>query len=129
MQEKVKNRWSQHEDKRKAFETVQLVPIIIIGSKFDAFANTYEAVRKKSLCLALRYLAHSNGADLVFGSTREKVPSQLYRRLMSDFVFDSTQTINPMMNHDHPLLIQAGADKYSAIGEPDGAQKRSVSFE
>jgi len=65
-----------------------LVPIVILATKFDAFANKYESVQKKSICLALRYIAHMNGADLVFSSVREKVPSQLYRALLSYQVFE-----------------------------------------
>jgi len=60
-----------------------LVPIIIIGTKFDAFANQFESAKKKSVCLALRYIAHMNGADLVFASVREKLPSQLFKALLS----------------------------------------------
>ena len=51
------------------------MPIIVIGSKFDAFANQYESIKKKQLCLALRYIAHSNGCDLVFASVKEKLPA------------------------------------------------------
>jgi dynein light intermediate chain 2 len=50
------------------------VPVIIIGTKFDLFAKNYEPVKKKQLCLALRYIAHSNGCDLVFSSVKEKLP-------------------------------------------------------
>lgn len=65
-----------------------MVPITIIASKYDLFANTYESAQKKIVCQALRYIAHSNSADLVFGSIKEKLPSQLYRALLSHYMFE-----------------------------------------
>lgn len=55
------------------------------------FANEFDPVQKKSLCLALRYIAHLNGCDLVFASTKEKLPGQLYRAIVSHFVLDGGQ--------------------------------------
>lgn len=68
----------------------QLVPVVLICSKYDAFANQYESARKKTICLALRYLAHLNGASLVFASVREKVPSQLYKALLMSSVVEGS---------------------------------------
>lgn len=65
--------WEKHDDRTKI--NFSLIPIVVIGSKFDVFANQYESVKKKQLCLALRYICHSNGCDLVFASVREKLPS------------------------------------------------------
>lgn len=69
----MREQWSQHDDRDKL--SLSPVPICIIGSKFDAYANTYESAIKKQLCMALRYIAHANGCDLVMGSVKEKVPS------------------------------------------------------
>ena len=60
----------------------------MIGTKFDIFANQYESVKKKQLCLALRYIAHLNGCDLVFSSTKEKTPLVYYKSTVDRFVFD-----------------------------------------
>ena len=73
MQEKVKGKWSEHEDANKV--NYSMVPIVILGSKFDQFANQFESRAKKTLCMAMRYIAHFNTCDLVFGSVREKLPS------------------------------------------------------
>lgn len=69
----MQEKWNEHEDRTKV--QLSLVPIVIMGTKFDVFANKYESAKKKPICQALRYLAHINGADLVFASIREKVPS------------------------------------------------------
>ena len=104
--------------------------MIIVCTKFDAFANNFESVKKKALCLALRYIAHLNGADLVFGSVREKLPSQLYRALLNYHVFEGGPVGRVEKNPNNPINVPAGSDSFSNIGEPDGAQMRSrVSFE
>ena len=73
LQRTMREKWSGHEDSAKL--SLSPVPICIIGSKFDAYANQYDTSLKKQLCMALRYVAHSNGCDLVFASVKEKLPS------------------------------------------------------
>ena len=70
---RLNERWAAHEDGSKV--NPMLVPTVLVCTKYDAFANQYESVRKKIICLALRYIAHLNGASLVFASVREKTPS------------------------------------------------------
>jgi hypothetical protein len=48
-----------------------MVPITVIGSKYDEFARSTEPLQKKLLCRAMRYFCHSNGCDLVFASSVE----------------------------------------------------------
>ena len=76
-----------------------MVPIIVIGSKFDIFANQYESVKKRQLCLALRYICHQNGCDLVFASVKEKLPSQLFKAMITRHVFDSN--LQAKVEKDH----------------------------
>mmetsp|Transcript_113 Transcript_113/g.230 ORF Transcript_113/g.230 Transcript_113/m.230 type:complete len:222 (+) Transcript_113:132-797(+) len=82
----VREPWQSHEDRDRI--NLPPVPIAIMGAKFDAYANQYETAVKKQLCMALRFLAHSNGCDLVFASVREKLPSQLYRSLLMAHLFE-----------------------------------------
>ena len=106
------------------------MPLVVVCTKFDAFANNFESMRKKQLCLALRYIAHQNGADLVFGSVREKLPSQLYRAQLNYHVYEGGQLGRVEKNPNNAINVPAGQDTFSNIGEPDGAQMRSrVSFE
>jgi dynein light intermediate chain 2 len=52
MRAKVDERWEKHEDRTKV--NLCLIPIIVLGTKFDIFANQFESVKKKQLCQALR---------------------------------------------------------------------------
>ena len=66
------------------------VAVVVVGSKFDVFANQFESVKKKQVCLAMRYISHSNGCDLVFASVKEKLPTLLFKGMLSRYLFDST---------------------------------------
>jgi len=45
MQQKANEKWEKHDDRNKI--NIGLVPIIVIGSKFDVFANQFESVKKR----------------------------------------------------------------------------------
>ncbi len=45
MKANIEEKWGQHEDRAKI--NADLVPIIVVGSKFDVFANEYESLKKK----------------------------------------------------------------------------------
>ena len=62
--------------------------------------------------MALRYFAHSNGCDLVFGSVKEKLPSQLYRAVLSSHVFseDNKSNVHTEINPANPICVYAGKD-------------------
>ena len=115
----MQEKWGEHEDRAKL--QLSLVPVMIIGNKYDDFANKFESARKKTICLALRYLAHFNGADLVFASVREKVPAQLYRALLMSHVFEGYQIGKVEKNQNQPLNVPSASDSFSTIGEPEGA--------
>ncbi len=64
------------------------VNVLIVGTKYDVFANTYESKQKKMLCDALRYLAHTTGSDLVFASVREQQPQKVFLNLLTNAIFE-----------------------------------------
>ena len=102
----MNEKWSDHEDKNKIQHS--LVPIVIIGAKFDAFANQFESAKKKTICLALRYISHMNGADLVFASVREKAPLSLFKALISYQIFEGGQLGKLETNQNQPINVPAG---------------------
>ena len=69
VRDRLKTKFGDHEDKKQM--KAMPIPVVIIGTKYDVFANTYESQLKKKLIDALRYTAHTTGADLVFTSVRE----------------------------------------------------------
>lgn len=106
------------------------LPVVIVCSKFDIFAKQYEPIKKKQLCLALRYIAHSNGCDLVFSSVKEKVPFQLFKAILNKHIFDPNIVIKIERDPNQALNMYAGQDSFLHIGEPEGSSMRGkVSFE
>jgi len=128
MRTRLEANWSSNEDRNKI--NLSLVPTVIIGAKFEIFANSNESLKKKLLCNALRYIAHTYGCDLVFGSIKEKQPQLLYRSMLNKHVFGDISGLSKIeKNHNLPINLHASSDRYADIGEPDGANMRSKSFE
>ena len=84
---KLASVWGEHEDRGKI--NLCPVPIIIICTKYDIFANENEPQRKKIICRALRFMAHNSGASLVFTSVREK-ESHLFKSLLLTHAFEGS---------------------------------------
>jgi len=106
------------------------LPVIVIGSKFDDFANKFESVKRKQVCLALRYISHANGCDLVFASVKEKLPGAIYKAMLGRYLGDSGTGPSIQKDHNQPLNINAGGDAFIHIGEPEGSgMRRNVAFE
>ena len=126
VQKRLKSVWADHEDKQKvkAFP----VPVVIVGTKYDVFANTYESKLKKILCDALRYLAHTTGSDLVFASVREQQPAKVFLSHLSNLIYEGDATTIDT-NSNNPIQITSGADRLSKINEPDGAGRSKASLE
>ena len=81
--------------------------------------------------MALRYIAHSNGSDLVFGSVKEKLPSVLYRSLLMSHLFETQflrnktpPSVSMEINPANALNVRSGMDQLSRIDEPEGAMQR-----
>lgn len=67
----------------------------------------------------MRYISHSNGCDLIFASVREKLPSQLFKAMITRYVFDQELQIKVERDHNQPLNIYAASDNFLHIGEPE----------
>jgi dynein light intermediate chain 2, cytosolic len=48
-----------------------LIPVVIVGTKYDALSSM-ESERRKLLCKTLRYVSHTNGASLLFVSSKDE---------------------------------------------------------
>ena len=112
-----------------------MIPVTVIGTKYDIFAKTLEPVQRKVLCSALRYLCHINGCDLIFSSIKEAKPLKLYKRFCQWHTFKNMaggpeNELFHEVDSQHPLAVSAGADDLKSIGEPSGAgQRQNLSLE
>ena len=73
------------QDRKEIKQT--FLPVSVICNKYDVFAVKNEPKFKKTLCSALRYLCHLNGADLIFSSIQESQPMKIFKNLTSYYSF------------------------------------------
>ncbi|KAL5036476.1 hypothetical protein BDV3_005158 [Batrachochytrium dendrobatidis] len=97
--------------------TLSPVPITIIGSKYDEM-QSMESEMRKMLCKMLRYMAHINGASLIFVSQKDDTLASRSRHMMSYHGFKSNAPKSMVMDHNKPILIMAGQDTFCGIGLP-----------
>jgi dynein light intermediate chain 2 len=117
MKARLQEKWQSNDDRSKVHPL--LLPVVVVGSKFDIFAKQYEPIKKKQLCLALRYLCHDNGCDLVFASTKEKIPGQLFKAMISRQVFEQSLQVKLERDANQALNVYAASDSFLHIGEPE----------
>lgn len=81
--------------------------------------------------MALRYIAHTNGCDLVFASVKEKTPLKMFKAILNCHTFDvPTSSIGTTAtNPADTILVAAGKDSLGKIDDPDGAHNRQASLE
>lgn len=93
------------------------VSVVIFGTKFDTFSSDTDPQKKKSLCSALRFFAHVNGASLVFTSLKDKAPMNAMRGILRQLLFGvaakggATEQLDP----SKPIYISAGKDNLASI--------------
>ncbi len=91
------------------------VPLLIIGTKYDGLKTVESYVfdligrePKKMLCKMMRYIAHTNGASILFHSTLEESLNSKARQFISHLTFKTTGPKAMMTDHNKPLLVLAG---------------------
>ena len=95
-----------------------------MGAKYDDFANKNDPLKKKQMCLALRYFAHMHGADLVFASVKERLPFNLFKEMVNRHAFDLSDRLKVEKDANNAINMYAAADSFASIGEPEGAGRR-----
>ncbi|CAM9966207.1 unnamed protein product [Scytosiphon promiscuus] len=103
------------------------VPLVIIGNKYDIFKNN-ESARKRTLAQALRFVAHINGASLLFCSSKEKRLKEVFRQTLNSHLFRSNSRKSTETNPERPLAVTAGSDSLDAILKATPAGTRREDF-
>ncbi|XP_050731684.1 cytoplasmic dynein 2 light intermediate chain 1-like [Eriocheir sinensis] len=91
-----------------------LVPLVIVGGKYDVFQNL-EPEGKKMICRALRFVAHTHGASLQFFSARDPGLVKKAKELLSHLAFGTAESRNLAQDYNKPLIIPAASDTLAAI--------------
>jgi hypothetical protein len=97
------------------------IPCVLVCAKYDEFAKKHDPLKKKQLCLGLRYFAHLYGCDLVFSSVRERLPFNLFKSMLGRHAFDSSEKLKIEKDPNNAVNMYAASDSFLNIGEPEGS--------
>lgn len=110
----------EHPD--KSMMTPFLMPLVIVGSKYDLFQE-FESEKRKVICKTLRFVAHIYGASLQFFSTKQEQLVSKMRALISHHLFATAASKSLQTEPNKPLLVPAGLDTIQQIGSPPISDK------
>jgi dynein light intermediate chain 2 len=139
MQRMSKRFGENHPDlKNKNAGIICGIPILIVANKYDLFRQQSEYA--KVMAKTLRWLAHSNGASLVY-TPSEKGPSAAassaqdppeilrYRGLVTNMAFQGApQSVPPLTDHSKSICVLMGKDAFTDIGAPSVATEKPTNF-
>lgn len=94
-----------------------LVPVVIIGSKYDVFQN-FDPEKKKIISKTLRFLAHTNGASLIYYSNKSDSLISRVQQMITHFAFKGPISHTVSMDHNKPIIVPVGSDALGQIGVP-----------
>jgi len=100
------------------------IPVLVCAHKFDQIKQA-EPEALRVLSRALRAVTHANGASLLYTSSKYKdTLMKTYRsRISSHLLGSETSKRSTTASFDHvggSMMVMAGQDSFSAIGEPPG---------
>lgn len=99
-----------------------LVPLVIIGGKYDLFQE-FGSEERKVICKTLRFLAHTHGASLQFFSIKHETLVSKMRGLLGHYLFSTNYNKSVQTDHNKPLIVPAGSDALQQIGSPPLSEK------
>ncbi|KAH9491426.1 Cytoplasmic dynein 2 light intermediate chain 1 [Bulinus truncatus] len=94
-----------------------LIPIVIVGSKYDIFQD-FDSEKRKTICKTLRFLAHIHGSSLQFFSTKQEQLVSRMKSIFSFYLFDTSASKTIQVDHNKPIFVSAGQDALQQIGTP-----------
>ena len=77
-----------------------------------------DSEKRKWLCRALRFIAHTHRCSLVMTSVQEKATLGNFKALMSHFLFATDNAAQSERDHLKAVCIAPGDDSLAAIGDP-----------
>mmetsp|Transcript_19674 Transcript_19674/g.42749 ORF Transcript_19674/g.42749 Transcript_19674/m.42749 type:complete len:403 (+) Transcript_19674:323-1531(+) len=133
--------FSQNEDKDIIYHSG--ISLVLAATKYDTFRD-FDPEMKKVMARTLRFIAQAHGAFLMYmgglhagaessgqDAAMEKTLLDNFSRLMNHLIFTGlekkpTLKMQPQTDHQGPLMVPAGADKFRDIGRPRGAVDGNV---
>ena len=90
----------------------------IVGCKFDIFEKM-KPDEKKWVCRCLRYMAHTNEANLLFSSTKNMQTAAELRSVFTEELFGiRKKSYSNQKDHNKAMFILTGEDKVADMSLP-----------
>ena len=128
IRERLDSKYKSHPD--SSIVNPSPVPITIVCTKYDLFANE-DPAKRKVLLGAIRYLAHVNGYSVYCTSRKHSALKQLFQKFMSYTCFKHPPTFNAAKRNQtdvsKPLVINASYDLLKKMVMPQGMQQNDNS--
>ena len=106
------------------------VPITIVCTKYDVFANE-DPAKRKVLLSAIRYIAHVKGYSVYCTSRKHSALKQMFQKFMSYTCFNHPPTFNAAKRNQtdpsKPLVINASYDNLKKMVMPQGMKQNDNS--
>lgn len=101
------------------------IPLIIVANKYDLFKDQ-PSTKRRVVGNALRFIAHINGASLLYCSSKDKVLKDALRATMNKHLFKASTKRSQEANPEKALFIVGGSDTFEAILKtPPGGTRAS----
>uniref|UniRef100_A0A7S0VVP7 Cytoplasmic dynein 2 light intermediate chain 1 n=1 Tax=Hemiselmis tepida TaxID=464990 RepID=A0A7S0VVP7_9CRYP len=124
LRERAKKRFSdKHPDMVGEFQRKMMsltgINLLIVAHKADALADR-DPDMKKVMGRTLRFVAHTNGAGLVYTSTRDKQSMVNLKKMLNQQLFREAPVKTKVVDHNKYLylMVPSGADTLKDIGQP-----------
>lgn len=100
------------------------VPVLLVGSKFDLFEEASQASTEflQVMSRTLRYVAHANGASLVYTRDKDKALLGAMRRIISQHAFEQEALGSFQGEYTRGIVVPVGRDTLQQIGAPPGLE-------
>ncbi|TKR60284.1 hypothetical protein L596_027554 [Steinernema carpocapsae] len=115
IQELAKRRIGNHKDVQNM--RMFPIPLAFIGAKYEEFQNL-DSDSRRTICRALRFAAHFNGASLHFYSNRMENLVSRGKAILAHFAFGKSFPKGVSTDFNKPLAVPVGSDSFEDIGLP-----------
>ena len=114
-----KKAWAKYGDDHPDKDILDPCPVglAIVGTKYDLFQD-FEPEKRKIVCKTIRFVAHVNGASVVFTSDKTESLVHRCRALLANLAFKDAASRSVSTDHSTPLNIPVASDSLSQIGAP-----------
>lgn len=128
IKERIHSKYKSHPD--ASLVDPSPVPITIVCTKYDVFANEDQA-KRKVLLSAIRYLAHVKGYSVYCTSRKHSALKQMFQKFLSYNCFNHPPTFDAAKRNQtdpsKPLVINASYDYLKKMVMPQGMKQNDNS--